>query len=184
LLFRRAGRLRLLQYGLLFAGVLVSCPAASGETGTLEWTGSAPNVAGYRLYYGIESGDYPFVIDVGLTTSRPVPPNLRFGTTYFFAVKAYNHLGIESDFSAETVYTPRLRIAFMFIDDHATVLSWASEPGAFYRVLATQTLTNPVWVDVSGPLFAPSNTRLWLHVRTPADGPSTFYRVESLSDLQ
>ena len=180
LLLRRARRLRVLQDALLFAGILLAYAADSG-TVTLAWDGSDPNVAGYRLYYGSESRTYPVVIDVGPATSCSVS-NLVFGTTYFFAVTAYSHFGMESDFSSEIVYAPgpRLRIASIFVDDGGTVLSWASEPGALYRVLATQTLTDPVWVDVSGPLFAASTTRLWTQIRTPGDS-SLFYRVELIS---
>jgi hypothetical protein len=181
LLLRRARHLRILRSVLFFAGILFAC-AATGSTDTLAWDDSDPEVAGYRLYYGIASGNYPFVIDVGPETSCSVPQNLIFGTTYFFAVKAYNQLGIESDFCAEIVYTPHLRIDAIYTDDYGTVLSWASEPGALYRVLATETLSDPVWVDVSGPLFALSTTRLWPHLKTPG-GRRIFYRIEALSGV-
>lgn len=151
----------------------------------LEWDVD-PNVAGYRLYYGVESGSYPVAIDVGPASSCSVS-NLVPGATYFFVATAYSHLGLESDFSSEIVVTPgpgvpghALRIASFFADDHGTVLSWGSKPGTVYRVLATQTLSNPVWVDVSGPLLASSTTRLWTHMR-PASVRSIFYRVEALS---
>jgi len=149
----------------------------------LTWDDAGPNVAGYRVHYGIASLDYPFVIDVGSATSCSLPPNLVFRTTYFFAVTAYSHFGVESDFSSEIVYTPNLQIASIFIDDHGAVLNWATQPGALYRVLATQTLTDPAWVDVSGPLLAPSTTRMWPHLRTPGNG-SIFYRIEAISDLR
>jgi hypothetical protein len=180
LLLRRNRHVRMLRSVLLFAGILFAYPATS-STDTLEWDASASDqsIAGYRLYYGVAPRTYPFVIDVGPATSCSVPPNLVFGTTYFFAVKAYSHLGIESDFCAEIVYTPHLRIDSIFTDDYGTVLSWASEPGALYRVLATETLTDPVWVDVSGPLFALSTTRLWPHIKAPG-GRCIFYRIEAL----
>ena len=157
---------------------------ASSEAVTLAWDNrSDPNIAGYRLYYGITSGAYPFVIDVGPATSCAVPPDLLLGMTYFFVVTAYNPFGTESDFSSEIVYSPRLRIASIFADDYGTVLSWATEPGAFYRVVATPTLTNPDWTDVSGPLLAVSATRLWTHIRAGGVG-SMFYRVEVLSGVR
>jgi hypothetical protein len=188
LLLRCARCLRVLQYVLLFAGIPLACAATSGAV-TLAWDDSDPNVAGYRLYYGIASRTYPVAIDVGPATSCSVS-NLISGTTYFFAVTAYSHFGIESDFSSEIAYTSgdfasdsSLRIASIFADDRGTVLSWASEPGALYRVLATQTLTDPVWVDVSGPLFAASTTRLWTHIR-PTSGRCLFYRVELISGVR
>ena len=173
----------MLKWALGFAGFLMAC-AARSEVATLTWDDrSDPNVAGYRLYYGITSGSYPFVIDVGPTTSCAVPSNLLLGMTYHFVVTAYNHFGTESEFSSEIVYTPRLRIASMFADDYGTGLMWATEPGAFYRVVATPTLTNHDWTDVSGPLLAVSATRLWTHIRARGVG-SMFYRVEVLSGVR
>jgi hypothetical protein len=173
---------------LISVGIPLAYPATSGAV-TLAWDDSDPNVAGYRLYYGITSRTYPVAIDVGPATSCSVS-NLIFGTTYFFSVTAYNHFGMESDFSSEIAYTSSdfasdssLQIASIFADDHGTVLSWASEPGALYRVLATQTLTDPVWVDVSGPLFAPSTTRLWPHIGATS-GRCLFYRVELISGVR
>ena len=142
---------------------------------TLAWDPAEQNVAGYRLYYGGASREYQLVIDVGFATSCALPADLLIGTAYFFAVTAYNHSGIESDFSSEIIYVP-LRIDSVFADDYGAVLSWTSEPGRVYRVLATTTLIDPVWVDVSGPLLATSTTRLWTHIRTGSD--RLLYRVE------
>jgi hypothetical protein len=47
------------------------------------------NLAGYKLYYGTQSGQYPTMIPVGLTTTYTVT-NLSAGQTYYFAVKDYN----------------------------------------------------------------------------------------------
>jgi hypothetical protein len=172
----------MLQYVLLFAGIPLACPATD-NTVTLAWDAADPG-SGYRLYYGLASRTYPLVIDIGPVTSCSVS-NLLPGITYFFAVTAYSDSSMESDFSAEIVYTPSpvLRIASIFVDDHGTVLSWASEPGALYRVLGTQTLTDPVWIDVSGPLLAASTSRLWTHIRT-SGGPCMFYRVELISGVR
>jgi hypothetical protein len=176
----RARWLRVLHYLLLVAGGLVVRPAI-GETVTLGWD-SDPSIVGYRLYYGFASRTYPFVIDVGPANSCSVS-NLVPGTPYFFAVTAYTQPNIESDFSSEITYMSGVRVASIFVDEYGTVLSWASEPGAVYRVLATPTLTNADWVDVSGPLLATSSTRLWTHIRT-ASTPGMFYRIEVLSGLR
>jgi hypothetical protein len=180
---RRAHCFRGLQFLwlLLFSGV--HCPAI-GDTVTLAWDGADVTVAGYRLYYGVGSRTYPFVIDVGPATSCSVP-DLIPGASYFFAVTAYSDLGIESNFSSEIAYTcpPGLRIGSIFTDNHGTILSWASEPGTLYRVLAAPTLSDPVWVDVSGPLLAASTTRLWVHIRRTSDG-SMFYRLEMNRDVR
>jgi len=174
---RRRDRLRRFQLlcAVLFFGVVPVLPAVS-ESVTLTWDAAGPDVAGYRLYYGSASREYQLVIDVGSATSCALPADLLHGTPYVFAVTAYNDLGIESAFSSEAVHVPGLRITSLFTDDYGTVLSWPSEPGRFYRVLATPTLTDPVWVDVSGPLLAASTTRLWIHIRTTS--VRLFYRVE------
>jgi hypothetical protein len=178
LLLRRSHRFRNLQYGLLFAGTFLACPEI-GRSVTILWDASGTNVAGYRLYYGTSPLNYPFVIDVGPTTSCSVS-NLVLAPMYFFAVTAYSHSGEESSFSSELVFISRLQITSIFTDAYGTVLNWPSAPGALYRILATQTLTDPVWVDVSGPLFAVSTNRLWTHIKPTSDG-CMFYRVESIS---
>jgi hypothetical protein len=71
---------------------------------TLKWDPNpAPNVAGYRLYYGTSSGVYTQEINVGNMTATLVS-NLREGRTYFFAVTAYN-TAAESLPSNEVSYT-------------------------------------------------------------------------------
>ena len=59
-----------------------------------------PNVAGYKLYVGSQSGQYSTVITVGLTTTYTAT-NIPTGQTYYVAVTAYTTTGIESAFSNE-----------------------------------------------------------------------------------
>ena len=71
---------------------------------TLKWDPNpAPNLAGYRLYYGTSSGVYTHEINVGNMTATLVS-NLKEGRTYFFAVTAYN-TAAESLPSNEVSYT-------------------------------------------------------------------------------
>jgi hypothetical protein len=65
----------------------------------------ATNVAGYKLYVGYSSGVYTQPpTDLGNRTTTTVS-NLTSGTTYFFAVTAYNAAGVESPYSNEISYT-------------------------------------------------------------------------------
>lgn len=67
----------------------------------IGWTAnSEPDLAGYRVYYGISSRNYSNIIDVGNITSHIVD-NLELGTTYYFAATAYDSANNESDYSNE-----------------------------------------------------------------------------------
>jgi hypothetical protein len=63
-----------------------------------------PNLAGYKLYSGSQSGQYQTIVPVGLTTTYTVT-NVSTGQTYYFAVKAYDSSGTESAFSNEVSVT-------------------------------------------------------------------------------
>ena len=69
----------------------------------MSWNAnSESDLAGYRIYVGTRSGSYGFVgpFEVTKGTSFTVP-NLPLGTTYFFAVSAFDKSGNESAKSAE-----------------------------------------------------------------------------------
>jgi hypothetical protein len=80
-------------------------PEEGGAEVTLEWDpNNEPNLDGYRIYYGIESGNYSRVHDVGNNNISKIS-NLAHGVTYYFAATAYNVMDYESGFSMEIVYT-------------------------------------------------------------------------------
>src|SRR5262245_39959710 len=64
-----------------------------------------PNIAGYKLYYGLQSGHYQTAIPVGMATTYTVT-NVSVGQTYYFAATAYDSTGTESAFSNEVSVTP------------------------------------------------------------------------------
>ncbi len=79
------------------------------DAATLSWTaptqntdGSAlVNLAGYKLYYGQASGDYPNSADIAnAAVTTYVVDSLSAGT-WFFVATAYNDIDIESVFSGE-----------------------------------------------------------------------------------
>jgi hypothetical protein len=72
---------------------------------TLAWDPSTtPGVAGYFLRYGTNSGAYSHFVVAGPGTFATAP-GLLAGLTYYFAATAYLTNGVESDPSAELVYT-------------------------------------------------------------------------------
>lgn len=68
---------------------------------TLAWDpNTEDDLAGYSVYYGIQSGNYDSVIDAGNVAQYTVS-NLEPETQYYFAVTAYDTSGNESDLSEE-----------------------------------------------------------------------------------
>jgi hypothetical protein len=75
----------------------------AAEPLTLTWDASTDAaVTGYRLYYGTNSGAYPFVTNCGLSVTQSVV--LPHGGRWFFAATACTRDGLESGFSDEVVW--------------------------------------------------------------------------------
>ena len=131
--------------------------AAGAQQVTLAWDASAStNVAGYRLYYGTNTGSYQFVTNAGpaLTQSVVLPHRGR----WFFAATAYDTNGLESDFSSE--------------------VSWESKP-------VPPVMAGKTWVRLT-PVFGRStNLASWGSVTGeatwfPATNRAEFFRVNRL----
>jgi len=81
--------------------VLFSHGRACADQATLGWNASASSlVTGYRLYYGTQSHNYSFFMDVGNQTSGTIT-GLQDNVTYYAAVTAYDAQGAESPASNE-----------------------------------------------------------------------------------
>jgi hypothetical protein len=65
---------------------------------------SPTDLVGYRLYYGLSSGNYHVILDVGNALSAALD-GLEGGQTYYFAVTVYDINGFESDLSNEVSTT-------------------------------------------------------------------------------
>jgi hypothetical protein len=79
---------------------LAESRAATGSV-SLAWNAnSESDLAGYKVYWGTQSGLYgqPLVLGKKLTATVS---NLTAGVRYYFAVTAYNQGGLESTFSQE-----------------------------------------------------------------------------------
>jgi hypothetical protein len=98
---------------ILFLGsLLIPLNLSAFQSVTLAWDANTEtNLAGYRMYYGIASGDYSASIDVPVPATSGKINGLIEGLKYYFAVTAYNTDGIESDFSSEVQYlVPGLQV--------------------------------------------------------------------------
>jgi len=119
-----------------------------------------PNVAGYNLYYGSQSGQYQTVVPVGLTTTYTVQ-NVSTEQTYFFVVKAYDSTGTESAFSNEISVTlptnttgesiiPQRQMRVVSVDSQEPV----GENGAATNAIGgnATTLSHTKWFQRTDPL--------------------------------
>jgi hypothetical protein len=84
---------------LIFITQLTQFAYASGVR--VSWAeNSESDVAGYKVYYGTTSRNYQLHVDTGAFTSVEID-GLCSGTSYYFAVTAYDNSGNESAYSLE-----------------------------------------------------------------------------------
>jgi hypothetical protein len=93
---------------LSFLVLLIFCslPKSNAHSAriSLSWDpNTAPNIAGYKLYYGPTSGSYLAAVDAGNKTTCTIL-NLPEGNIYYFAATDYDASGNESNFSNEVEY--------------------------------------------------------------------------------
>lgn len=104
---------------LAIAGLLVACGGGGGggsapasstgpNTATLSWDAwdavTAPNFAGYRIYFGTTRGTYPELQTVGKEVTTYTVQGLNSGSRYYFVVTAYDDSSnSESIFSNEAI---------------------------------------------------------------------------------
>ena len=129
----------------LFAALLISGVPAKAAEITLAWDPNVEqNVSGYKVYNGTASRNYSGSVDVGNWTSC-VMSGLEPGRTYYFAAKAYNATGSESDYSSEVVYSAPAACSFSLSPASQT---YSSSGGAgSVSVSAGSTCS---WTAVSG----------------------------------
>lgn len=110
-----------LLFLVVMAFVVLGSEAFAEGTGVYSWRppptnvdgSKCTNLAGYRLYWGTESGNYSHSMNVSACAGCPEPTGMEEeigciggltpGTTYYVAVKAYNTSGGESGYSNEVV---------------------------------------------------------------------------------
>jgi hypothetical protein len=102
-------------FALLFmtmATLHLGAQTAQAAQAALSWTAPTTNtdgtaitgLKGYKVYTGTAPGSYSQNVDVGNVTSY-TSSNLSDGTTYYFAVTAYDSTGNASGYSNQATYT-------------------------------------------------------------------------------
>jgi len=163
---------------ILSAGIIVTSYCAATNVAaasvTLAWDpGSDSNVSGYKVYYGLSSRTYPYVVDAGNTTTHVIK-NLQEGATYYFVVTAYNVAGPESDFSGEIDYTVPLRSIYS-VGDGSFRIRFQGAPGRTYQIQYTESLSAPNWRSL-GLREAGANGSFEIIDRPISGSPMGFYR--------
>lgn len=130
----------LLIIGMSFA--FLGATASNLTRVTLGWDPSpTPDIAGYRIYSGIRSQTYTSIISVGNVTTATVS-NLVVGTTYFFAVSAYDAAGSESPLSGEISYKvgtpPSARLQLVVTSGRRAVITATGPAGYRYELQTSQ----------------------------------------------
>ena len=142
------------KYKQLFIGLtlqlILSLYATSlfANQTTLSWISPTINsngtyltdLAGYKIYYGTESGNYLNNVDVGNITNYQIN-NLTAGLTHFFTVTAYDIAGNESGYSKEIV---------KFIQSSSSPSDTSGNESGYSNEISEPVQSSPVPSDTSG----------------------------------
>ncbi|MBW1867837.1 MAG: fibronectin type III domain-containing protein [Deltaproteobacteria bacterium] len=154
---------------LFLTAILVFSPTISHSARVmLAWDpNTEEDLAGYKIYYGVEKGNYAYSIDVGNQTTYTIT-DLEPNRVHYFAATAYSVYGDESGFSAEiSHFVPAGELPPVadagpdqIVDEGATVIldeSNSTDPN--------NDIDSYLWEQVDGPTVELSN---------PVDGKMSF----------
>ena len=165
--------------GILFLALL-HCPSqARSAPGlysvALAWDASSNlAVTGYRVYYGVASGNYTNSVTVGNVTTNTVP-GLASGVTYFFATTAYTASGQESPFSNEISFVPgNPTIYIRVLTNRQAVLTLNGLIGSTYQILTSTNLTT--WTVLGTVTLGASGSTNFTDTNA-ASFPKRYYRT-------
>ncbi|OPY69608.1 MAG: Fibronectin type III domain protein [Syntrophorhabdaceae bacterium PtaU1.Bin034] len=131
----------------------ISAGHASAGQVSLVWNANREaDLVGYRLYYGTSSRSYSANVDVGNRTSFTVS-GLQDGTTYYFALIAYNTSGQASAYSNEVSSAAQTSCTYSI---SPTSQSFAASGGTGSVSVATQ--TRCAWSAASGVSWVAVNS--------------------------
>jgi len=167
----------ILKFACVVLLSLAGLERASASSLTMSWSASAsPSVTGYDVYYGTNSGNYPYVINAGDALSVTIS-NLTPGVTYYFAATAYDANGDQSAFSGEIsfIIPGILTLSPSAAPGNPALLQFPVAPGQSYDVQASTDLINWSTIWQSGVMAS----NCWTQFTDPNAGqfPSRFYRL-------
>lgn len=131
----------------------------------LVWNPSpSPDVSGYRIYQGSQSGTYTSQVDVGNVTTYQ-PPGVDWSKSQFFAVQAYTTSGLTSALTPEAEWVPSVTAL-------TSLTSNAGNPLLMGRPVT--------WTAIGSNNLGPVHFQFWLFGRTgwtnvQSYGPSNTY---------
>ena len=162
----------------------LSASALNGSV-TLAWTGSPDATAGYHVFRATNAGG-PFT---RLTTSAVTGTNFSeaglSAGNYYYMVRAVkmqttpsgSYFNPSQGIFASVVVTNGPLLLSAVRTGNTILLSWNSESGHSYRVLAATNVTASAWSNVSGSILASGPTASWNE--TNHTTPARFYRIVS-----
>ena len=150
----QAYRIFLLTVAFLLALLFISIfivPDAHPAQVTLAWDpNTEAELAGYKIYYGNYSDNYPWIIDVGTQTTCTIS-NLQSGRTYYIAATAYDTFGNQSDYSNEVVY--RVATCRYTVSPFRQSFTASGGPGAGNLTAAAEcnwtAISNAPWITIT-----------------------------------
>ena len=147
--------IRVFALGLLF--LAFTSNALAGQV-TLAWDANTnPELGGYKLYYGQTSRNYTGSVDVGNQTIYSLT-GLTAGQTYYFAVTAYDNLGLnESAFSSEVQATIPISTAAPVANFTASPTTGAASLNVAFTNTSTGSVTAWNWNFGDGVTSAVQN---------------------------
>jgi hypothetical protein len=158
---------------------LATSPPATVSV-TLAWDASpSTNIAGYKIYYGTNSGSYTQVVSAGPATQRAIA-GLTPGTSYFFAATACDDTGLESDYSNEIPFTapaarPDVSLPELSLLRTGTnsILQWPTN----YPGYTLQSSSSPAggWTDLASSPSVSGSAYTYTHTASAAQ---QYYRLK------
>lgn len=145
---------------------------------TVSWDGnSGPGVSGYRIYYGVASGNYTNSVTAGNVTTKTIT-GLAIGIPYYFAAVAYDASGVESDFSTEIAYMAPGGLPAVYYGSIGptpqVILTVDGEVGSTYNIQASIDLIT--WIVIGTVTFETSGSASFTDTDA-ASFPRRYYRT-------